>query len=185
MTYLSSNASVSHSTHNKDGEKQEKRSPPNRRQEFIHTSWDEGEYDHYNFHFSSIPMANETPASTSATTGNPTVASAPQSPQPQVQAPKQGKIRLILYSPANSADSLYLDIPTSIPTSLCQHPRKYLRYLGWCILGVEGLVSMDSPDSEDNIGNEGTLEDRGVYRYSYNGDLEGLSFFIGTYIVPF
>jgi hypothetical protein len=44
---------------------------------------------------------------------------------------------------------------------------------------------MDSPNSEDNIGNEGTLEDRGVYRYSYNGDLEGLSFFIGTYIVPF
>ena len=107
------------------------------------------------------------------------------SQSPQQLAPEQGKIRFILYRPADSLDSLYLDIPTSIPPLMCQRPRKYLRYLGWCILGVEARVAMDSPYSEHDIGNEGSLEDQGVYRYCYNsdGDLEGLSFSI--YIVPF
>ncbi|KAI0248995.1 hypothetical protein BJV78DRAFT_1130395 [Lactifluus subvellereus] len=85
----------------------------------------------------------------------------------QLQAPEQGKIRLILYRPATSEslDSFYLDIPTSIPPILCQRPRKYLRYLGWCIPGIDGQVAMDSPRLEPDIGNEGPLEDRGVYRY--------------------
>jgi hypothetical protein len=100
------------------------------------------------------------------------------SQSPERQAPEQGKIWLILYSPEDNSDSLYLEIPMNIFPSLHRLPRKCLRYLGWCILGVEGRVAMDSPHSEDDIGDEGSFEDQGVYRYRYNtdGDPEGLPF---------
>jgi hypothetical protein len=86
----------------------------------------------------------------------------------------------IIYRPANNSDSLFLEIPTPVPESLCVHPRKYLRYLGWCIQGVEGCVVMDSPRSEDDIGDKGPLEDQGIYRYRFTTfeDPEGLSFFL-------
>ena len=46
--------------------------------------------------------------------------------------------------------------------SLCLQPRKYLRYLGWCILGVIGDVS----DEQGNvIALDGELIDQGVYHY--------------------
>jgi len=44
-------------------------------------------------------------------------------------------------------------------------PRKFLRYLDWCILGVEGNIAMDSPQSVDNIGDTGELIDQCVYHY--------------------
>jgi hypothetical protein len=103
----------------------------------------------------------------------------------QLQPPEQGNIRLLIYRPTDSQDSLYLEISTPIIASLCRRPRKYLRYLGWCILGIKGHVAVDYPYSEDDIGYEGPLEDQGVYRYCYStdGDPEGLSFFIGACIV--
>jgi hypothetical protein len=41
---------------------------------------------------------------------------------------------------------------------------------------------MDSPFSEDAIGDEGPLEDQGVYRYNTTDDPEGLSSFIASVI---
>jgi hypothetical protein len=77
--------------------------------------------------------------------------------------PKPGNIWLFLYRPSNSnADKpFYLDIPVHIITRLCQHPRKYLRYLGWCILGIEGQVTRQGED----IGDRGVLADQGIYDY--------------------
>lgn len=98
-----------------------------------------------------------------------------QNQSSQLPPPEHGNIRLIIYRPTNNSDSLFLEIPTPVPGSLCVHPRKYLRYLGWCILGVEGYVVMDSPISEDGIGDEGPLEDQGVYCYrTTDEDPEGL-----------
>ena len=107
----------------------------------------------------------------------------------ELPPPEHGKIRFILYRPAKSSDSLFLEIPTSIPSSSCLRPRKYLRYLGWCVLGVEGRVWMDFPHVEHCIGDEGPLEDQGVYRYytyelENRDDSEGLtSSFISTSII--
>ena len=93
---------------------------------------------------------------------------------PPRSRPEPTKIRLILYNPPeNLLPPFFLDIPIGVINTLCIRPRKYLRYLGWCILGVDGHVGMDSPSSEDNIGDEGTLVDRGVYHYRVQ---EGISF---------
>ncbi len=83
----------------------------------------------------------------------------------QLGQPKPGNVQLIVFQPTDNAPSTYLEIPISHLESLCRRRRKYLRYLGWCIVGVEGHVGMDSPESVDNIGDDGELENQGVYRY--------------------
>ena len=59
-------------------------------------------------------------------------------------------------------DLIYLEIPTAIVSTVCLRPRKYLRYLGWCVLGVIGDVS----DEQGNVIElDGELVDQGVYHY--------------------
>jgi hypothetical protein len=73
--------------------------------------------------------------------------------------PPSGFIHLVLLSQQNP---FCLQIPIAIVPTLCLSPRKYLRYLGWCVLGVIG-------DLKDEQGNEialdGELVDKGVYHY--------------------
>lgn len=70
-----------------------------------------------------------------------------------------GFIHLVLLSQENP---FYLEIPTAIIATLCLSPRKYLRYLGWCVLGAIGVLS----DVQGNeIALDGELVDQGVYRY--------------------
>ncbi|KAH9953599.1 hypothetical protein BC827DRAFT_1159154 [Russula dissimulans] len=80
---------------------------------------------------------------------------------PQLKTPQQGKVWLILYDPSDSRGNFYLDIPMYVIEPLCLRPRKYLRYLGWCVLGIEGRVILGTED----IGDEGDLVNQGVYRY--------------------
>ena len=87
------------------------------------------------------------------------------------QTPEQGKVWLILYEPSDGREFFYLDLPIHVLEPLCLRPRKYLRYLGWCVLGIEGRVMLDKQD----IGVEGKLVDQGVYRYIVNAT--GLSHF--------
>jgi len=60
-----------------------------------------------------------------------------------------------------SLQNFYLDVPIHVIEPLCLHPRKYLRYLGWCILGIEGRVMLGTQD----IGDKGELVDQGIYHY--------------------
>jgi len=80
--------------------------------------------------------------------------------------PPSGFVHLILWS-HEEEDPFYLEIPILIVISLCLNPRKYLRYLGWCVLGIEGTLV-------DVAGNGITLDDelldRGTYRYIVPGD---------------
>ncbi|KAF8523455.1 hypothetical protein BU17DRAFT_63747 [Hysterangium stoloniferum] len=57
----------------------------------------------------------------------------------------------------------YLQIPLDTIESLCLKPRKYLRYLAWSILGVEGCLALES--GGDSIGNNGDLDSGGFYYY--------------------
>lgn len=69
-------------------------------------------------------------------------------------APKEPVFRLYLVP---ELVDFYIDVPTTVALSLCLYPVKYLRYLGYCILGVDGRItrhkkppssSSSSPDSD-------------------------------------
>lgn len=73
--------------------------------------------------------------------------------------PPSGFVKLVLFSHENP---FYLEIPTAIIATLCLRPQKYLRYLGWCVLGVIGVLQ-DGQKIE--IALDGELVDQGVYHY--------------------
>ncbi|KIM40028.1 hypothetical protein M413DRAFT_36366, partial [Hebeloma cylindrosporum] len=62
----------------------------------------------------------------------------------------------------------FLEIPINIVTSLCKTPRKYLRYLGWCVLGVEGNLA-DKKGRPVPL-NKRSLAGEDVYQYIVSGD---------------
>ncbi|KAF8523457.1 hypothetical protein BU17DRAFT_63749 [Hysterangium stoloniferum] len=57
----------------------------------------------------------------------------------------------------------YLQIPLDTIESLCLKPRKYLCYLAWSILGVEGSLALESDG--DSISTDGDLDSGGIYYY--------------------
>ncbi|KAJ7895632.1 hypothetical protein B0H14DRAFT_2681203 [Mycena olivaceomarginata] len=69
---------------------------------------------------------------------------------------------------APELDGLYLDVPVDAVASLCLHPIKYLRFLAYCILGVDGTIATEDfegevlPD-EDHLG-------EGVYYFVREGE---------------
>ncbi|KAF8713536.1 hypothetical protein AX14_012944 [Amanita brunnescens Koide BX004] len=74
----------------------------------------------------------------------------------------RGHVGLVLLQNGNS--SFYLEIPLNTINGLCLRPRKYLRFLGWCILGVEGVLALQA--GGDGISDNGDLTNRrGVYHY--------------------
>jgi hypothetical protein len=81
-------------------------------------------------------------------------------------------VRLILVS----EKQLYLDIPLNTITSLCLKPRKYLLFLGWCILGVEGELQGETVGLP--LERDGELDNHGIYHYVIPGDTGGFSLVI-------
>ena len=74
--------------------------------------------------------------------------------------PPSGFVHLVLLS---QETQFYLEIPTAIVTTVCLSPRKYLRYLGWCVLGDIGVLK----DEQGNvIALDGELVDQGVYHHN-------------------
>jgi hypothetical protein len=72
-----------------------------------------------------------------------------------------GHVRLVLVR--TPPHEFCLDIPLSIINSLCHTPRKYLAFLGWCILGVVGEL-VDNPEGTP-LALVGALNDQGIYYY--------------------
>lgn len=58
-------------------------------------------------------------------------------------------------------------IPIHIVITLCISPRKYLRYLGWCVFDVEGTL-VDEQCNEAPL--SGALTDQGIYQYIVPGE---------------
>jgi hypothetical protein len=83
----------------------------------------------------------------------------------ELDHPQEGNIQFIVLRPPNGSPALYLEIPIAHLDLLCERPRKYLKYLGWCIMGVEGRVARVSPQPTEDIGNEGVLEAGSVYAF--------------------
>ena len=69
---------------------------------------------------------------------------------------EQEYVHLILYTDQETGQDLYLRIPLDVIKELNIRPVKYLRYLGWCILGGLGKLTNgkdihnDSDDLELN-----------------------------------
>ncbi|KAJ7686076.1 hypothetical protein B0H17DRAFT_1072628 [Mycena rosella] len=76
---------------------------------------------------------------------------------------EQPAFRLHLVS---ELDGLYLDIPTSVVSAVCLYPAKYLRFLGYCILGVDGTIAEDF--KSEGLRDEDPL-DAGVYYFVREG----------------
>ncbi|KZP28688.1 hypothetical protein FIBSPDRAFT_947515 [Athelia psychrophila] len=75
-------------------------------------------------------------------------------------SPPEGFVHLILFSLEHP---FYLEIPIDIVNKVSLRPLKYLRYLGWCVLGVEA----DLVDEGGNmIALDGDLLDQSIYRYA-------------------
>jgi hypothetical protein len=70
---------------------------------------------------------------------------------------------LVLIHEGDLASSFYLQIPLEVIHALCFRPRKYLLYLGWCILGIEGVLSVEP--NGNPIMTEGDLDNQGVYYF--------------------
>ena len=101
---------------------------------------------------------------------------------------EEGHVRLILLQAENS--SFHLDIPLEIIQRLCLKPLKYLRFLGWCIFGVEGVLAYESDG--DAIDTNGNLQEHEIYYYVRPDDAGAFSLTMPlslcaqhTYDVPF
>ncbi|KAF8228219.1 hypothetical protein L208DRAFT_1488951 [Tricholoma matsutake] len=87
--------------------------------------------------------------------------SSPASPSGSVTSSvPDGHVWLVLL-PEDS--SFYLQIPLDIIHSLCLKPHKYLFFLGWCILGVEGTLVLER--NGDTIETDEDLDDGRIYYY--------------------
>ena len=71
-----------------------------------------------------------------------------------------GHVRLILLHDGDL--SFFLEIPRDCILSLCLRPLKYLLFLGWCILGTEGVLHHNGTE----IGTSGDLGEGGTYHYT-------------------
>jgi hypothetical protein len=101
------------------------------------------------------------------------------SSQPSSQPPR-GYIRLVLFPQPLPQDSFYLEISIAFVATVCLNPRKYLKYLGWCVLGVTGTVK----DGEGNrIGSNGPLVDQAIYHYTIPDDQDAFAHAIDVEVI--
>jgi hypothetical protein len=71
--------------------------------------------------------------------------------------PPSGFVHLVLKEP------FYLEIPVRIVKEVSLKPLKYLRYIGWCVLGVLGSLV---DESGNLVELNGGLTDGDVYHYN-------------------
>ncbi|KAJ7800957.1 hypothetical protein B0H14DRAFT_2386792, partial [Mycena olivaceomarginata] len=67
---------------------------------------------------------------------------------------------------SHSTDDFYSEIPIAVVQSNSVHPIKYLRFLGWCIIGILGTVKSNREGVD--IVDTALLQDRGTYFYVYD-----------------
>ena len=72
-------------------------------------------------------------------------------------------VRLIL---SLSTDDFYLEIPISVVQSNSVRPIKYLRFLGWCIMGILGTVKSDRAGAD--LADNAHLQSQAIYFYVYD-----------------
>ena len=72
-----------------------------------------------------------------------------------------GHVGLVLLTDGDS--SFYLEIPLDTINANSLDAVQYLLFVGWCVLGVEGLLSLQ-PEGEE-LDREDDIEEEGIYYY--------------------
>ncbi|KAF8201960.1 hypothetical protein K438DRAFT_1965412 [Mycena galopus ATCC 62051] len=80
---------------------------------------------------------------------------------------KPGCIRFYLFS----NDEFYLEIPLAQISENCLHPVKYLKYLGFAILGVFGDVSLRSRSRKRALSIQSNLTQGTEYQFLHGGEV--------------
>ena len=75
----------------------------------------------------------------------------------------RGHVGLVLLE-GDDHGAFYLEIPLHIINNLCVAPLRYLLFLGWRILGVEGTLARGRGGAAIGI-RQGVLDPRGIYHY--------------------
>lgn len=74
-----------------------------------------------------------------------------------------GHVGLVLLGDGDSKSSFYLEIPVDTVNANSVDAASYLRFVAWCVLGVEGILSLEhggeALDLEDDI------QEEGIYYY--------------------
>ncbi|KAJ7246669.1 hypothetical protein C8J57DRAFT_1724736 [Mycena rebaudengoi] len=72
---------------------------------------------------------------------------------------------------SHEVDTFYLDIPISVVTANCLRPIKYLRFIGWCVIGILGTVNAARDGQE--IAHNAHIQDQAIYYYTYTAAPNG------------
>ncbi|KAF8343708.1 hypothetical protein F5887DRAFT_1134767 [Amanita rubescens] len=75
----------------------------------------------------------------------------------------EGYVALVLLREENTNSAFYLQIPLDIINGLCLRSLKYLHFLGWCILGAEGVLALEFDGDEINTDRD--IVDQQIYYY--------------------
>lgn len=78
-------------------------------------------------------------------------------------SPPAGHIWFFLESNLNDPEALYLEIPLERTRSLCLKSVKYLRFLAYAILAVDGTIAHDQPSGQNALADESQLDDGESY----------------------
>lgn len=79
-------------------------------------------------------------------------------------SPPSSHIWLFLESNPDDPKALYLEIPLECIRSLCLKPGKFLRFLAYAILAIDGTIVQLS--GQTTLADESQLEDGGIYIFS-------------------
>lgn len=76
-------------------------------------------------------------------------------------SPPASHIWFFLESNPDDPEALYLEIPLERIRSLCLKPGKYLRFLAYAILAVDGTIVQ--PSGRTTLADDSQLDEGGVY----------------------
>ncbi|KAE9405073.1 hypothetical protein BT96DRAFT_916269 [Gymnopus androsaceus JB14] len=83
-----------------------------------------------------------------------------------MSSPAADHVWFFLESHPADPEALYLEIPLELIQSLCLNPGKYLRFLAYAILAVDGTIAHNQLSGQTALSDESQLEDGGIYIFS-------------------
>jgi len=74
-----------------------------------------------------------------------------------------GHVGLVLLGDGDLESSFYMEIPTDTINANSLNAASYLLFVGWCVLGVEGILSLKPGGAELNPNDN--IEEEEIYYY--------------------
>jgi hypothetical protein len=93
-----------------------------------------------------------------------------------------GHVGLVLLGSGDSESSFYLEIPVDTINANSLDAASYLRFVAWCVLGVEGMLSLE-PGGEE-LGPEVVIREEDIYYYIREEGLFAVNSGIWQYTYP-